>query len=51
MKLIHGFELLAKKEITELKTDAQYFRHIKTGAELVSLTNDDKNKVTFLRNP
>jgi len=45
MELLHGFELLAETKITELKTNAKLFRHIKTGAELLSLTNDDKNKV------
>lgn len=45
MKLLHGFELLEKKELTELKIEAKLFRHIKTGAELISLKNDDKNKV------
>ncbi len=45
MKLHHGFELLEKKEITELKIEAKLFRHVKTGAELISLKNDDKNKV------
>ena len=45
MEHLHGFELSDSLEITELKTDAKFFRHIKTGAELISLTNDDKNKV------
>ena len=45
MEHLHGFELSDSLEITELKTDAKFFRHIKTGAELISLTNNDKNKV------
>jgi len=45
MKLLYGFEQLEKKEITELKIEARFFRHVKTGAELISLKNDDKNKV------
>lgn len=45
MKHIHGFEQIEKKEISELKIKARFFRHVKTGAELISLKNDDKNKV------
>ena len=45
MTVTHGFELIRKQEIPELKTDALLFRHIKTGAELLSLENDDENKV------
>lgn len=45
MTSIHGFELLREQEIHELKTRARLFRHIKTGAELLSLENDDENKV------
>ncbi len=45
MPLIHGFELIRHTHIRELKTDARLYRHEKTGAELLSLTNDDENKV------
>ncbi|MBW2609287.1 MAG: insulinase family protein [Deltaproteobacteria bacterium] len=45
MTTIHDFELVKEQEIPELKTTASLFRHIKTGAELLSLTNDDENKV------
>jgi presequence protease len=45
MKMIHGFELTREQEIPELKTKAFLYRHIKTGAELLSLKNDDENKV------
>lgn len=41
----HGFELLREEHIDELNTDAQIWRHEKTGAELLSLSNDDENKV------
>ncbi len=40
-----GFELLKHVTIDELKTEARYYRHIKTGAEVLSLVNDDENKV------
>lgn len=45
MTTIHGFELLREKNIPELNTRAQLFRHVTTGAELLSLENEDENKV------
>jgi presequence protease len=45
MTIIEGFERLRVHEIRELRTQAQLFRHVKTGAELLSLINDDDNKV------
>ncbi len=41
----HGFELLRDQDIPELRTRARLYRHLKTGAELLSLENDDENKV------
>jgi len=41
----HGFELVRSEEIKEYNTRANLYRHIKTGAELLSLENDDENKV------
>jgi len=43
--MMHGFECIAKREIKELKTEAYLYRHQKTGAELLSLVNEDENKV------
>ena len=45
MTVIHGFELISERDITELRTRAGFYRHEKTGAELLSLSNDDENKV------
>src|SRR5574338_452891 len=45
MTFMHGFELIQEGEIPELNTRARLFRHQKTGAELLSLENDDENKV------
>ncbi len=45
MATIHGFQRLQDRDIPELKTKAVLFRHIKTGAELLSLENEDENKV------
>jgi len=39
------FELLEKREISELKTEARLYRHKKTGAEILSMIADDENKV------
>ncbi len=39
------FELLFEKNIPELKTFARFYRHLKTGAEVLSLINEDENKV------
>lgn len=44
MTTIHGFELLKEQNIPEMNTKARLFRHEKTGAELLSLENDDENK-------
>lgn len=45
MDRLHGFELLREQHISELNTRARLYRHLKTGAELLSLENDDENKV------
>ena len=41
----HGFESLWVREIPELKTRAEMFRHVGTGTDLLSLMNADQNKV------
>ncbi|ABU56817.1 insulinase family protein [Roseiflexus castenholzii] len=45
MNVIHGFELLREQQIAELNSLARWYRHVATGAELLSLINDDENKV------
>jgi len=45
MTSTHGFQLQKEREIRELNIQAGLFRHNRTGAELLSLTNDDENKV------
>ncbi len=45
MEVIHGFELLRDQDITELKIGTRFYRHVKTGAELLSIISDDENKV------
>ncbi len=41
----HGFELVREQEIPELNSRARLFRHSATAAELLSVENDDENKV------
>ncbi len=45
MTELHGFTLLREERIAELNTLARIYRHVKTGAELLSLINEDENKV------
>jgi presequence protease len=45
MTTTHGFERLRTQDIPELNTRAELWRHARTGAELLSLINDDENKV------
>ncbi|MCP5099360.1 MAG: peptidase M16 [Chloroflexi bacterium] len=50
----HGFELIKEQFIEELNTNARLLRHVKSGAELLSLENDDENKsfgITFRTPP
>src|SRR3990172_3184643 len=44
MTLVHGFELLQDATITELNTRSRLWRHAATGAQLLSLENEDENK-------
>jgi len=45
MTEIHGVEKIDVRDIPELKTKADLYRHAKTGCQLLSLVNDDENKV------
>lgn len=45
MSVEHGFELVSEEKIEEINTVARRYRHVKTGADLLSLSNDDENKV------
>jgi Zn-dependent M16 (insulinase) family peptidase len=45
MEDLHGFELLRDQHIPELNTRARIYRHIQSGAQLISLENNDENKV------
>jgi Zn-dependent M16 (insulinase) family peptidase len=54
MTTSHGFTLVREEQITELNTLARLWRHDKTGAQLLSMENDDENKcfgITFRTPP
>ena len=42
---MNEFELFSDQNIPELKTRARLYRHLSTGAELLSMENEDENKV------
>ena len=45
MTATHGFELIREQALPEINSTARYYRHARTGAELLSLLNSDENKV------
>jgi len=45
MTIIHGFKITRAQDIPEINTRAFLYEHVKTGAELLSLSNTDENKV------
>ena len=45
MQIFSGFMLVHEQPLPELNSAARFYRHAKTGAELLSLVNDDDNKV------
>src|SRR5688500_20227873 len=40
----HGFELIEHRSLPELNSEVYRYRHVRTGAELLSLVNEDSNK-------
>ncbi|WP_449243412.1 insulinase family protein [Desulfovibrio sp.] len=45
MTLIHGFRTIGEQDIPEIRTRALVYEHVKTGGRLLSLVNEDENKV------
>ena len=45
MSVHSAFELVREQQIPEVNSLARLYRHIKTGAEVLSLLNEDENKV------
>jgi len=44
MSNIHGFELVRTSLLPELSLEARLYRHVRTGAQLLALLNQDENK-------
>lgn len=40
-----GYEVIQKQFIAEINSTVTFLRHVKTGAEILSVENDDENKV------
>src|SRR4029077_6527004 len=45
LPMTHGFTVMKSLALAELKAKATWYRHDVTGAELISIENDDENKV------
>ncbi len=43
--MMHGFEKIREQAIPELNSTAFIYRHVKTGGRVLSICNDDENKV------
>ncbi|MEJ2512679.1 MAG: insulinase family protein [Anaerolineales bacterium] len=41
----YGFELVEEREIPELNSTGRLYKHLATGARMLSISNDDENKV------
>jgi Zn-dependent M16 (insulinase) family peptidase len=54
MSVLYGFEELRRVNLAEINSQARHYRHVNTGAELLSIVNDDENKafgITFRTPP
>jgi presequence protease len=45
MTVQHGFKLVRDEVVAEFNTRARLFKHVKSGAQLLSMSNSDENKV------
>ncbi len=45
MTVKYGFELIREQALPDINAKAYLYRHVKSGAQLLSLTTDDENKV------
>ena len=46
--IIKGFRLVNAEPIDDIKSEGYLFEHIKSGARLMYIENDDDNKVFFI---
>jgi Zn-dependent M16 (insulinase) family peptidase len=42
--LVHGFKLIEKRFVKEVNAECYYYEHVKSGAKLFKIANDDDNK-------
>ena len=45
MENLYGFELVKEQKVPEHNSTGRLYRHVATGARLLSMVNDDENKV------
>lgn len=43
--IYHGFKLLREEKIKEIQSDVKIFEHVKSGARLINLANNDDDKL------
>lgn len=48
MKNYKGYETIEEREIAELNTKGTVLRHVKTGARVILMENDEENKVFYI---
>lgn len=46
--MVHGFRVNSMSHIEEVNSDAYLMEHVKSGARLMYLDNDDDNKVFYI---
>lgn len=44
VNIVHGFELVKQEHLKDIGADVKLYRHLYSGAELVSISSDDTNK-------
>ena len=44
-EIYHGFKLLEEEKVKEAQSISRIFEHVKSGARLLHLENDDDNKL------
>ena len=48
IKALENYELVQQKNLKDLKSEGYYLRHIKSGAKILLMENQDDNKVFFV---
>lgn len=45
---LKGYEILEERDLTDIHSDGYIIRHIKSGAKITVISNDDENKVFYI---